>query len=70
MVTDNLLAVTANFLDPPRLFCLLVKHNGVYPGLDPGRPIRSDFAEAKIALSFLFPPMAEAVNSQSSPQWI
>jgi len=32
---------------------------------------RSDFAEAKIALSIfskLFPPMAEAVNSQSSPQ--
>src|SRR3989338_567173 len=33
--------------------------------------IRSDFAGAKIALSFfpkLFPPTAEAVNSQSSPQ--
>ena len=32
---------------------------------------RSDFAEAKIALSIfskLFPPTAEAVNSQSSPQ--
>ena len=32
--------------------------------------LRSDFAEAKIALSNSFPPMAEAVNSQSSPQWI
>src|SRR3990167_7742387 len=32
---------------------------------------RSDFAEAKIALSIFskpFPPTAEAVNSQSSPQ--
>ncbi|MBU1783055.1 hypothetical protein KKA77_00520, partial [Patescibacteria group bacterium] len=32
---------------------------------------RSDFAGAKIALSFFlkpFPPTAEAVNSQSSPQ--
>src|SRR3989344_2254834 len=28
----------------------------------------SDFAEAKIALSISFPPTAEAVNSQSSPQ--
>jgi hypothetical protein len=35
--------------------------------------LRSDFAEAKIALSIFskpFPPTAEAVNSQSSPQWI
>src|SRR3989338_2178950 len=33
---------------------------------------RSDFAEAKIALSIFskpFPPTAEAVNSQSSPQF-
>jgi hypothetical protein len=33
--------------------------------------MRSDFAGAKIALSFFskpFPPTAEAVNSQSSPQ--
>src|SRR3989338_11457967 len=33
--------------------------------------MRSDFAEAKIALSIFskpFPPTAEAVNSQSSPQ--
>jgi len=29
---------------------------------------RSDFAEAKIALSISLPPRAEAVNSQSSPQ--
>ncbi len=35
--------------------------------------LRSDFAEAKIALSNFskpFPPTAEAVNSQSSAQWI
>ncbi len=29
---------------------------------------RSDFAEAKIALSISLPPRAEAVKSQSSPQ--
>jgi len=31
---------------------------------------RSDFADTKIATSISFPPMAEAVKSHNSPQWI